>query len=73
MGVIRFRPGMTDTREKLVALLRHDAPFQLLRRAQAHPANPPCIFRGLTVEDEPGIFRVAATLDEEHVPPGDSD
>ena len=64
---------MTNTREKFVALLRHGALFQLLSRARAHPVNPPRIFRGLAAEDEPDIFRLAATLDEEPVPPGDSD
>jgi hypothetical protein len=64
VGVLRFRPGADMTPEAFVAVLRHDALFQLLSRTRAHPVNRACIFRGYISEDEPESFRVAASLDD---------
>ena len=52
------------TPEVFTALLRHDALFQLLSHARAHPVNRSAIFRGYISSDDPDLFRVAAGLDD---------
>ena len=62
LGVMRFRPHMASSPEEFFALLRHDALFQLLSRARAHPINRSSIFRGVISVDDLRTFRVAASL-----------
>ena len=62
LGVLRLRVNMASSPEQFVALLRHDALFQLLSRARAHPINPSSVFRGIIDAEDPNTFRVAASL-----------
>ena len=74
LGVIRLRTKVTDTTEAFVALLRHDALFQLLSRARAHPLNSSSILRGYIGGESLHILRVAANLagaSSEDVPAGE--
>ena len=64
LGILRLRANMTKTVETFVALLRHDALFQLLSRARAHPLDSTCVLRGYIDDENPDIFRVAASLEE---------
>ena len=63
-GVIRLRPRLAKPAIEFVALLRHDALFQLLSRARAHPLDSSCVFSGLIDDETPDIFRVAASLED---------
>lgn len=66
LGVLRLRAGsLIETSKAFVALMRHDALFQLLSRARAHPVNRRSLYRGFIEPDEPEFFRVAAGLDQE--------
>ena len=64
LGVIRLRNFMAKTVKGFLALLRHDALFQLLSRARAHPLTSSCILRGYIDEESPDIFRVAGSLQD---------
>ena len=68
-GVMRFRAEMPKNSAEFRASLRHDAMFELLSRARAHPINRTCIFRGLIDSKDADTFRVAACL--ENVETGD--
>ena len=63
-GVIRLRPSLVKSAVEFVALLRHDALFQLLSRARAHPLDSSEVFRGVIDDENPDIFRVAASLED---------
>ena len=63
-AVIRLRPRLVKSAVEFVALLRHDALFQLLSRARAHPLDSSEVFRGVIDDENPDIFRVAASLED---------